>query len=126
MARVAILAMIPVVALLVWRDVVLERQLRALADHEAAYDLQTRAFLAARDGAIDDATWELLNGAPERALARVKEAAAMPSPRGMPERAWLIAAGAVCTRPGPPSSEYTVWQRDPRVQRYCQHAAAPR
>lgn len=123
MARVAILVMLPVVALLVWRDVVLERQIAGLVAADALYDVQTRAFLAARDATVDDATWELLNGEPDRAIVRIRQAAAMPSPTGMPERAWLIGAGAGCLTN---QREYAGWRRDPRVARFCQRAAASR
>jgi hypothetical protein len=125
MARVAIFVMLPVVALLLWRDVVLERQIRALVEYDAVYrDVEGRALLATRDAVIDDATWELLDGAPDRAVARIKEAAAMPSPRGMPERAWLIAAAAVCARRDPHDPSYAKWRTDPHVARYC--ALVPR
>lgn len=123
MARVAIFAIIPVVAILVWRDVVLERQIAALVAASTLYDVQGRALVAARDGVIDDATFELLNLQPDRALARIKQAAAMPSPRGMPERAWLVGAAAACALHAP---DYAGWARDPRVERYCHIAAAPR
>ena len=125
MARVAIFVMLPVVALLMWRDVVLERQIRALAEYDAVYrDGEGRALMAARDAVIDDATWALLDGAPERALTRIKEADAMPSPRAMPERAWTIAAAASCAR-DPLTKDYSGWRRDPRVRLYCERAGVP-
>jgi hypothetical protein len=120
MARVAILAIIPVMALLAWRDVVVERQLRTLAYDDAYRDEQARLQIAARDDVIDDAMWKLIDGDAERAVARIKEAARMPAPTGMPERAWLVAAAASCTRNDPAAQrDYSGWRSDVRVRRYC-------
>jgi hypothetical protein len=75
--------------------------------------------MAARDEVLDDAVWKLLDGEPVDALARVKAAARMSAPRGMPERAWLIAAAATCVRPDLDQRDYVGWRRDARVIKYC-------
>jgi hypothetical protein len=120
MARAAILAMIPVVAILVWRDWVVERQLRGLAYDEAYRDEHARVQIAARDEVIDDAMWALLLGDADQAVARVKDAARMPAPTGMPERSWRIAAAAGCAqRDEPARQQYRGWRDDPRVAKFC-------
>lgn len=120
MARAAIFVLIPVVALLVWRDVVLDRQIRALAYDEAYRDEKARVQIAARDAVIDDAMWKLLAREGDGALAAIKEAARMPAPTGMPERAWLIAAAATCSSANAATQqEYRGWRRDPRVAKFC-------
>jgi hypothetical protein len=120
MARAAILAMICVVAILVWRDWVVERQLRGLAYDEAYRDEQARVQIAARDEVIDDAMWALLLGDADQAVARVKDASRMQAPTGMPERSWRIAAAAGCAEPDLHAQrQYIGWRDDPRVARFC-------
>jgi hypothetical protein len=125
MARVAIFVLIPVVALLSWRDWVVERQLRGLAYDEAYRDERARVQIAARDEVIDDAMWQLLLGDGERAVARVKDAARMPAPTGMPERSWRIAAAAGCAQRDPSAQrQYAGWRDDARVREFCVRVGA--
>ncbi len=122
MARSAILVMVPVVALLAWRDFVVERQLRELAYADAYRDERARVQVAARDEALDDAAWALLLGEPLAAVSHVKRAEALPAPTGMPERGWRIAAAASCAAFGANTRAYAGW-RDARVDQYCASSA---
>ncbi len=126
MARGAILVMIPVVALLVWRDWVVERQLRRLAYQQAYSDEKARIQIGARDEVIDEAMWQLLLGDGKTAVARVQDAARMTAPTGMPERSWRIAAAASCAqRDARAQRQYVGWRDDPRVTRYCAKVGVP-
>ncbi len=116
MARAAILVLVPVVALLAWRDVVFERQLGAIARDHAWRDEQA---ILARDDVLDDALWQLALGRPADALSHVRRAAAMRAPDGVPERAWRIAAAASCALDGAGTRQYAGWRDDPRVREYC-------
>jgi len=119
MARAAIFVMIPVVALLVWRDLLFDRQLRALAYDQAYRDEHAAVQLAARDEVLDDAMWQLALGRPDDALSHVKRAQSMPAPTAMPERAWHIAAAASCALEGPDTRHYAGWRDDARVRAFC-------
>jgi hypothetical protein len=120
MARGAILVLIAVVALLLWRDVVVEGRLRELAYRDAYADAHDRAQLAARDEVIDDALWSLAFGDGARAVARVQEASRMPAPTAMPERAWHIAAAGSCASDPPERAQYVGFRRDDtRVIKFC-------
>ena len=79
--------MIPVAALLAWRDTVLERQIGALAvssASKAADEMRKQAL--ARDTALNDAFGALLTTQPDRAIAAVG--------RGEAERWSAVAVGA--------------------------------
>ena len=120
MARGAIVVLIAVVALLLWRDLVVERRVRELAYADAYRDERDRAQLAARDEVIDDALWSLALGDGARAVARVQEASRMPAPRAMPERAWHIAAAGSCASDPPERAQYVGFRRDDaRVVKLC-------
>jgi len=120
MARAAIFVLIAVVALLLWRDLVVERRVRELAYADAYRDERDRAQLAARDEVIDDALWSLALGDGARAVARVQEASRMPAPTAMPERAWHVAAAGSCASDPPGREQYVGWRRDDaRVVKFC-------
>jgi len=120
MARVAILVLIPVVAVLLWRDLVVERRLRELAYGDAYRDERDRVQLGLRDEVIDDALWSLALGDGARAVARVQEASRMQAPTAMPERAWHIAAAGSCASDPPGREQYVGWRRDDaRVIKFC-------
>jgi hypothetical protein len=121
MARVAILAIIPVMALLAWRDWVLERQVRLLAVYDVAHhDYEVSRQISDRDDRIDDAMWKLMLGEAPEALEVIKDVARMPAATVVPQRAWRIAAAATCAA-GDPPAEYRYWrQNDTRVRKFCQ------
>jgi hypothetical protein len=129
MARVAIFVMLPIVALLVWRDVVLERQLQLLAVYDAAHhdDYLVSLQISQRNETIDEAMWALLRDDPARALERIDEAGRMPAATLMPDRAGRIAELASCLL----GDAHPYWHEpDPRVIQICaarrlnKHAAA--
>ena len=120
MARIAILVMVPIVALLAWRDYVMERQLRLLAVYDAAHhDRVSEQQLAMRDERIDEAMWELLLDHPNVAADQIYEVSRMPAPTAVPERAWRIASAARCALGGSQLPLYGDTAKDPRVQEYC-------
>ena len=120
MARIAIVVMVPIVALLVWRDWVLERQMRLLAVYDAAHErLVGDRQIAMRDDRIDDAMWSLLVGEPKAAVDAVEEVSHMPAPTPVPQRAWLLASAARCAlgQPRPRSPDWLA--TDSRVRVFC-------
>ena len=119
MARAAILVMVPVVALLAWRDFVVERRLDTLAYDDAYRAERARVQTQARDQVLDEAMWELALGRPADALSHVKRAQSMPAPTGLPERAWRIGAAASCALEGPATQKYAGWRDDEHVARFC-------
>lgn len=119
MARAAILLMVPVVALLAWRDFVVERRLNALAYDDAYLSERARVQTQARDQLLDEAMWELALGRPGDALSHVKRAQSMAAPTAMPERGWHIAAAASCALEGPDTRHYAGWRDDARVRDFC-------
>ncbi len=109
MARIAIFAMLPIVALLVWRDVVLERQLRLLAIFEEAVqrDRQNGSPTQVRDERLDAATWALVHDDFDRASDELARALEIQNGPQRPFRVDRIAAFIECVRSdGPPRQGY--------------------
>jgi hypothetical protein len=120
MARITIVILIPIVALLVWRDWVIEREIRLLAVYDTAHhDRLGEEQLEMRDGRIDDAMWSLLLGDPKAAADAIYEVTRMPAPTAVPMRAWRIASAANCALGGFQVERYGDAASDPRVRQYC-------
>jgi hypothetical protein len=120
MARIAIVILIPIVALLVWRDWVLERQFRLLTAYDAAHHDRTGELqIALRDERIDDAMWKLLLDDPAAALEAVDDVSRMPAPTAVPQRAWRIASAASCALGEPRSELRDYMAGDARVRQFC-------